>query len=162
MRDELYLWVVCDHPRDYPDGFIARRHAVTAVGSGPTSEVLVSADLEAIRAVLEGWGLTRLARDPLDDLLQALADVPEAEATPAPGAPRWPGSPPTFSGRAPWRAMCAPRTMAEVATEMDAIYRRLAPSALGRLHALARSTRALDLQWPMDLAAARRAGPGTG
>lgn len=57
------LWTVYDHPRDYPNQFVARRFDVDQ----PTSDVFVADDLETLREILAAEGLTRLARDPDDD-----------------------------------------------------------------------------------------------
>ncbi len=58
----LSIWTVYDHPSDYPDCFVARRHEVVAGRSTPTSDLLVSTDLESIRAQMRARGLYRLNR----------------------------------------------------------------------------------------------------
>ena len=63
----LSIWVVYDHPRDFPDEFIARRHETTAHGSRVTDEVLLSSSLDAIRDELAKRGLYCLTRVPGDD-----------------------------------------------------------------------------------------------
>ncbi len=60
----LSIWVVYDHPRDYPDCFVAR----CFIGEQPTPSIIVSTDLDRIRDVLEGeMGLVKLMRMPGDD-----------------------------------------------------------------------------------------------
>lgn len=53
----LSIWVVYDHPDDYPDNFVAR----CWIGEEMTESVIVSTDLEKIRDVLElEMGLVKL------------------------------------------------------------------------------------------------------
>ena len=59
----MTLWTVYDHPRDFPNSFIARAFDLDQ----PTNQMIVAADLEKLRGILESWGLTRLARHPEDD-----------------------------------------------------------------------------------------------
>jgi hypothetical protein len=58
----LSIWTIYDHPTDYPHAFVARRHEVQAEGSTPTSDLLMSTDLEAIRTRMRAWGLYCLNR----------------------------------------------------------------------------------------------------
>jgi phage FluMu protein Com len=67
-RGLLPIWTVFDHPRDYPDGYIAR---CFETGGGqpdpvPTNFTLMG-ELPLIRAALERSGLTCLTRNPQDD-----------------------------------------------------------------------------------------------
>lgn len=58
----MNTWIIYDHPRDFPDDFVARRF-----GTGiPTDDVIVG-PLEALREHLENLGLVRIARHPTDD-----------------------------------------------------------------------------------------------
>jgi hypothetical protein len=67
MNDEaLGIWTVYDHPRDFPDCFVARRSLSSAGGIFMTDEVVTAATLEELRALLPP-GLYRIDRDPLDD-----------------------------------------------------------------------------------------------
>ncbi|MEJ7804354.1 MAG: hypothetical protein WKG03_00315 [Telluria sp.] len=64
--DGLDVWVIYDHPSDYPDGFIARMHNLT----GPTSVTMTGPTLEDIRAAVQHvtpYVLTRIERDVTDD-----------------------------------------------------------------------------------------------
>ena len=63
--DSLSMWVIYDHPKDFPDGFIARRHEATRTGPHPTDDIKTAASL--LRRELASQGLTRLTRDPDDD-----------------------------------------------------------------------------------------------
>lgn len=63
------MWVVYDHPKDFPHCFVARRWS----GETPTGDVIVSPDLEQVRWVLEMRGLVCLKR--MDD------DVPQIVET---------------------------------------------------------------------------------
>jgi hypothetical protein len=61
---QLSIWTVYDHPRDYPHCYVARQFR----GEQPTNSILISADLEVLREVLlVDMGLTRLERDVSDD-----------------------------------------------------------------------------------------------
>jgi len=64
---KLEWWVVYDHPKDFPDRYIARRFLVTASGAGPTDVVMWSDSLEEVRDFLENLGLVKLMRDPSDE-----------------------------------------------------------------------------------------------
>jgi len=64
VTDTLSIWTVYDHPRDYPHCYVARQFR----GEQPTNSVIISADLEKLRAVLLAeMGLTRLERSANDD-----------------------------------------------------------------------------------------------
>jgi hypothetical protein len=66
-RGVLSLWTVYDHPKDYPDGFIARRFET---GGGKPDAVatadVVTGDLATIRESMTMCGLHRMARAPSD------------------------------------------------------------------------------------------------
>lgn len=63
----MSMWVVYDHPLDYPTVFVARRHEVTKEGSRPTDEAIASSNLDLLRDELVGRGLTPLLRNDGDD-----------------------------------------------------------------------------------------------
>ena len=65
-RGALAIWTVYDHPKDYPDGFIARMHEVAEGPPRPTDKTLMG-ELEEIRRVLIEAGLTTLPRDARDE-----------------------------------------------------------------------------------------------
>lgn len=70
MRDKppLTMWTVYDHPTDYPNNYVARRFEVDANGPRPTDSIIITPDLEALRAMLAfELGLTCLTREPGDD-----------------------------------------------------------------------------------------------
>ena len=62
----MEMWVVYDHPRDHPDGFIARRWLVTGEGGVATPVTRTAATLDLLRAQLRR-GLVRMQRHPDDD-----------------------------------------------------------------------------------------------
>lgn len=63
----LNLWTVYEKPRDYPEGYVARRSEIRPYGDVvQTSEVLKGSSLEAVRAQLPP-GLYRLPRRSEDD-----------------------------------------------------------------------------------------------
>jgi hypothetical protein len=65
--ERVSLWTVYDHPRDYPDVWVARRSEV-GVGAAPrpTSDMFTAETLDELRALLPR-GLVCLARSPGDD-----------------------------------------------------------------------------------------------
>lgn len=66
--DDLSLWTVYDHPRDFPDHFVARRFSMRS--GKPTSDVLTAPTLALLRKLLQDgvdYRLTRLERAPDDD-----------------------------------------------------------------------------------------------
>ena len=66
MTNQLTGWTVYDHPRDYPDCFVARRW----IGKGgdviATADMFTAATLEEVRALLPA-GLIHFPRMPGDD-----------------------------------------------------------------------------------------------
>lgn len=58
----IETWTIYDHPRDYPNGFIARK----SIDNKPTFETKLGSSLESVRKQLPP-GLTRFERDPSDD-----------------------------------------------------------------------------------------------
>jgi hypothetical protein len=64
--ETLPMWVVYDHPADYPDAYVARQHVVGTSGNTPTNRVMVG-ELESIRTRLATQGLVQLYRHQDDD-----------------------------------------------------------------------------------------------
>jgi hypothetical protein len=62
-RAPLSLWTLYDHPRDFPDCFVARRFELDR----PTSHVMTAPTLEALRNAMQHLGLVRIERSPEDD-----------------------------------------------------------------------------------------------
>ena len=58
------MWVVTDHPKDFPHWYVARKWII---GEGPTSECMMSEDLDEVQDFLADLGLVKLLPDPLDD-----------------------------------------------------------------------------------------------
>lgn len=67
MNEELPMWVLYKHPRDFPDKYIARLHVLGSNGYAATPEVLVADELEEVRQQLDAKGLVRLERNENDD-----------------------------------------------------------------------------------------------
>lgn len=62
------MWVIYDHPSDFPDVFIARRWDPTYVGFMPTEQIITGATLEEVRMEInKAHGLCLVPREPLDD-----------------------------------------------------------------------------------------------
>jgi hypothetical protein len=66
MAPGLEVWVVYDHPRDYPDHFVARRWEVRAGEPVPKDGVGFE-DLDRLRAWMEQQGLAVIPRFGNDD-----------------------------------------------------------------------------------------------
>lgn len=63
----LPIWVIYDHPKDYPHVFVARRWLVDRRGERATDLLLIDEDLGRLRLEMEQRGLIRLDRQPEDD-----------------------------------------------------------------------------------------------
>lgn len=61
--EQVRLYTVYDHPRDYPNCYVVRAWE----GDKPCGVVALGDNLEILRAMLAGQGLTCLACDPSDD-----------------------------------------------------------------------------------------------
>jgi hypothetical protein len=59
----LPIWVVYDHPSDWPEHYVARLWD----GELPTDDLVLTFDLGLLRKHLAGKGLTRLDRQAADD-----------------------------------------------------------------------------------------------
>ncbi len=72
QRNTLDIWTVFDHPKDFPDCFIARKAIVTASneGDGFTDEFVTADTLDEVRAKVQDASkhvLWRMTRHPDDD-----------------------------------------------------------------------------------------------
>jgi hypothetical protein len=65
--EELSIWTIYDHPRDYPEGFIARRWAIANGQNFMTSDTFKADNLETLRRHFEGRALFRMPRQDGDD-----------------------------------------------------------------------------------------------
>jgi hypothetical protein len=64
----LSMWTVYDHPRDFPEHFVAREFRIHPGRAEATSNIIQSEDLEVIRTILlTEMGKMRLMRSPHDD-----------------------------------------------------------------------------------------------
>ncbi len=68
--DVLVMWVVYDHPTDYPESVIARLWEISSTGPVASASVLVAPSLEMLRQLIPPT-FTRFARDPSDDAVIA-------------------------------------------------------------------------------------------
>lgn len=67
-RDVLSMWTVYERPRDYPQGYIARRFEITGGPEPrPTTDVVVGESLDVIRGYMELHGLYCLPRQEGDE-----------------------------------------------------------------------------------------------
>jgi hypothetical protein len=65
-RGALAIWTIYDRPKDFPDGFIARRFEVSGGVSGPTKDT-ITGKLEDIRQAFWKAGLCKLSREEGDE-----------------------------------------------------------------------------------------------
>lgn len=61
------IWTIYDHPLDYPSSFVARCFVFVGDRMHPSSWVLISHDLNELRATFDRRGLYRWPRNELDD-----------------------------------------------------------------------------------------------
>ena len=66
-RNALSMWTVYDHPKDFKDHYVARRHETSSGQSIATFDVVLSKDLEVLREAMLYCGLICMTRDPNDD-----------------------------------------------------------------------------------------------
>lgn len=64
---DLPLWVIYNHPTDFPDQYVARKHVASSTGVQPTDLVLTSTDLDELRTTLRNQGLIQVPRSDTDD-----------------------------------------------------------------------------------------------
>ena len=64
---ELVMWTIYDHPRDFPNCFVARKQRIRGNGIEHTAEVVQSDSLGKLRARFRRMGLVAIARHPNDD-----------------------------------------------------------------------------------------------
>lgn len=65
---ELPIWTIYQRPKEFPDGYVARKWVVEASSELKlTVEVIPARRLSDLRDALAGMGLTRLDRMPEDD-----------------------------------------------------------------------------------------------
>jgi len=69
MNDSLSMWTVYDHPKDFPNTFVAREFRIGPGGKMEiTANVIISADIDVLRrTLLTDMGLTCLDRNEEDD-----------------------------------------------------------------------------------------------
>ncbi len=67
MTEQLSMWVVYDHPTDFPDNIIARRWVIVGPLFYATEETIKTDDIETMRNDMIMRGLTVLQRSPTDD-----------------------------------------------------------------------------------------------
>lgn len=65
--DPLFVWVIYEKPKDFPQLFVARMHRVTTKNE-PTDVHVTGKTLYECRQKIPGlYNLTRIPRDPQDD-----------------------------------------------------------------------------------------------
>lgn len=65
--EDLPMWVVYDHPTDFPEHYVARQHIVGLAGQQPTGRVILADTVESIRVALYNIGLACIERNATDD-----------------------------------------------------------------------------------------------
>lgn len=66
MTDLLVIWAVYEHPTDWPDWYVARKHVIEAGHTYPSDHVVMARTLEGVRKMLPP-GLHRLPRAESDE-----------------------------------------------------------------------------------------------
>lgn len=74
-RGVLNMWIIYDHPKDFPEGYLARRCEIGQTSElGPKGEVsprftgdIIIGQLADLRKNFSRCGLVCLTRDPSDD-----------------------------------------------------------------------------------------------
>lgn len=67
-RAPVDVWVIYDHPKDYPTGYVLRKHEVHHNGvQVVTDDVYVCPEVEPLRQQLQGMGKVCLGREIVDD-----------------------------------------------------------------------------------------------
>ncbi len=61
--NQVEFWVIFDHPKDFPNDFVARKF----LNNEPTEECLKCSDLEALRNHFRERYCTLIPRDPADN-----------------------------------------------------------------------------------------------
>ena len=67
MTNTLCIWVVYEHPSDFPEWYVARRWELGSAGEVKTDETIMGRLLSEVRARLESRGLTMIPRFLEDD-----------------------------------------------------------------------------------------------
>lgn len=62
-----HIWAIYDHPKDYPEGYIARKWDCTTFPPKATDETLTGKTLKEVRMQLSRGSLHRISRFPTDD-----------------------------------------------------------------------------------------------
>jgi len=60
---ELDIWTIYDHPRDFPEHYVARRYVLEKA----TQDFIVNKSVEQIREIMLKKGLCKMPRDSGDD-----------------------------------------------------------------------------------------------
>jgi hypothetical protein len=66
MSVTISIWTIYDHPKDFPNFFVARRWEVEGGSPLATTEIITSTSLERVRNEMETLGLTKLMSTPKD------------------------------------------------------------------------------------------------
>jgi hypothetical protein len=65
LRDRLPMFVITDHPTDWPEFYVARLH-LTLPEDALLPFAIMDPSLDRLRDTMEALGLVCLSRDPLD------------------------------------------------------------------------------------------------
>jgi len=67
MNEAFKIWTVYDHPKDFPDYYIARLSLVRRGVIETTASIVMSTEIELVRDNMRDMHLTRLPRMEGDD-----------------------------------------------------------------------------------------------
>lgn len=63
----MIMWVLYDHPKDFPDKYVARKWHVQNGRGTPTDEIITDDELDELREKMQRKCLTKIQRNTIDD-----------------------------------------------------------------------------------------------
>jgi hypothetical protein len=66
QRGILSMWTIYNHPRDFPDSFVARRFEV-AMEPVATNDIIIARELDPLRTTMMEAGLVVMTRNERDE-----------------------------------------------------------------------------------------------
>ncbi len=67
QSEPMYQWVIYDHPKDFPDVYVARKWEIKDGKFEPTQEIKKSKNIDELRKYFFQQQLFRIVRMPGDD-----------------------------------------------------------------------------------------------
>ena len=63
----MIMWVLYDHPKDFPDKYVARKWHVQTGRGTPTDEIITDDQLDELRKKMQHKCLTKIQRNTIND-----------------------------------------------------------------------------------------------